>query len=459
MRQLTHSVHSVHDNVVDPVSGLTLGQSANRSACYRCHPGSETRCLRGAMGAAVAADGTMAMQCQGCHGTMSEVGSIGRTGWLDQPSCQNCHTGDAVANAGQIRYATAFEPNGARRDPDNRRFATQDGAPGPGYDLFRFSFGHGGLACEACHGSTHAEVPAAHGNDNVQNTRLQGNAGVLADCRTCHNRNPDTTRGGPHGLHPLGAAWVDEHEDSAEDGGAGQCKVCHGSDYKGTVLSAALADRELNTEFGKRVYWKGFRVGCYSCHDGPNSESASKNHAPAVSDLALAVTRGTPRSLTLPGTDQDRNQSLAFRVVTQPQHATVGLVGSTATVYPEAGYEGLDRFTYAASDGLTDSNLGTVALAIGVAAAPPAIARIKPGSGAFNLVVTGSNFRDPVDVTIAGRAWTNVRWKSASSIVLQGGKPLKALFPKKTWVPITVTNRDDGLSATVEFNLTTKQIR
>ncbi len=458
MRQLTHSVHSVHDNVIDPVTGLTLGQSANRSACYRCHPGSETRCLRGAMGAAVAADGTMAMQCQSCHGTMSEVGSIGRTGWLDQPSCQNCHTGDAVTNSGQIRYATAFEPGGARREPASPRFATQNDVPAAGFDLYRFSFGHGGLACEACHGSTHAEVPAAHGNDNVQNVRLQGNAGVLSDCRTCHNRNPDTVTGGPHGMHPVGAAWVEAHEDAAEDG-SGRCKSCHGADYKGTVLSAALADRELNTEFGKRTYWKGFRIGCYSCHHGPDSESGTKNRAPEVTDLALQIVPGTPRLVTLPGTDRDGNQALTFRVVSQPQHATVGVSGNTATIFTDASFAGTDRFTFAVSDGLTDSNLGTATFGVTVAGNPPAITRIKAGGDSFKLTVTGTDFHAELAVTIAGQRWSNVQRKSSTSVLVKGGKSLKALFPKNTWVPVTITNLDDGLADTVLFNVTTKQIQ
>ena len=61
---LTQAVHSGHAPVDDPVTGLALGASSNRSACYRCHPGSTTQCLRGAMGSAVASDGTLAMQCQ-----------------------------------------------------------------------------------------------------------------------------------------------------------------------------------------------------------------------------------------------------------------------------------------------------------------------------------------------------------------------------------------------------------
>jgi len=111
---LTRAVHDLHADVQDPVTGMTLGASDNRSACYRCHPGSDTRCLRGAMGSAVAA-GELAMQCQNCHGSMSVVGSASREGWLDQPTCQNCHTGTAMHNNGQIRYTDAFDPPGQLR--------------------------------------------------------------------------------------------------------------------------------------------------------------------------------------------------------------------------------------------------------------------------------------------------------------------------------------------------------
>ena len=51
---LTSAVHTRHAGVIDPTNGLALDATANRSACYRCHPGSTTRCLRGVMGAAVA---------------------------------------------------------------------------------------------------------------------------------------------------------------------------------------------------------------------------------------------------------------------------------------------------------------------------------------------------------------------------------------------------------------------
>src|SRR5579864_3628160 len=84
---LTASMHAYHANVVDPATNTTMDDSSDRGACYRCHPGAETRCLRGVMGNSVAADGTLAIQCQSCHGTMSAVGDPARQGWLNEPNC------------------------------------------------------------------------------------------------------------------------------------------------------------------------------------------------------------------------------------------------------------------------------------------------------------------------------------------------------------------------------------
>jgi len=61
--QLTSSIHSSHARQMDFAAGVTLDDSTNRSACYRCHPGAQTRCLRGVMGNAVTASGSLAIQC------------------------------------------------------------------------------------------------------------------------------------------------------------------------------------------------------------------------------------------------------------------------------------------------------------------------------------------------------------------------------------------------------------
>lgn len=262
IRQLTTVIHAAHANVLDPVTNTPMDAIGNRTSCYRCHPGSETKCLRGAMGNALAADGTALMQCQSCHGNMAAVGAATRQGWLDEPSCENCHTGTALRNSGQIRFTSALTNGGLYREPADRKFAEELGK------LYRLSKGHAGLNCETCHGPTHAEYPSSHANDNLQIVKLQGHDGTLAECTACHKQMPEAVTGGPHGLHPIGQYWVDKHEGAAEKGAAA-CQTCHGADYRGTVLSAALTARSLKTKWGTRTFAKGAPIGCYNCHNGP----------------------------------------------------------------------------------------------------------------------------------------------------------------------------------------------
>lgn len=257
-------------NVVDPITNMTLGAETNRDACYRCHPGSTTKCLRGVMGQAVNPDGSMMMQCQSCHGLLAAVGATNRAGWLDEPNCQACHTGTAVRNSGQIRYTSALDAGGKLRIPADITFATTPNTPSAPYSLYKLSSSHGGMQCEACHGSTHAEFPSADVNDNLQSIALQGYAGSLVECKTCHANAAITANGGPHGMHTVGADWVSSHHDYVSDGNTAACQICHGLDYKGTVLSMAKTNRTFNIgDRGNITLTAGTQIGCYTCHDGP----------------------------------------------------------------------------------------------------------------------------------------------------------------------------------------------
>ncbi len=361
--RLTRAMHHRHSAVVDPTNGLSMDQNTNRSACYRCHPGAVTKCLRGVMGNAVASDGTMEIQCQNCHGSMSTVANVNRLGWLDEPNCQACHAGTAISNNGQIRYTSVFDTTGAMRTAVNQTFATNANSPAAGLSLYRFSKGHGGLECEACHGSTHAEFPSSHVNDNLQSTKIQGHTGTLAECQACHGTVPSSPNGGPHGLHPVGQSWVSAHHEVIQQVGLASCQGCHGADYRGTVLSRSKADRTITTEMGTKTFWRGFQIGCYTCHRGPNSDDANPNHAAVVANASASTATGVAVRVGLRATDADGN-ALTLRVVSQPAHGTAGLSGTIATYYPEPGFAGTDTFTFAAWDGSTDSNLGTVTVSV-----------------------------------------------------------------------------------------------
>ncbi|HEX8909011.1 MAG TPA: carboxypeptidase-like regulatory domain-containing protein [Anaeromyxobacteraceae bacterium] len=281
MSKVMHAFHSdkMAGLVDSPVAVNGKVPSPTTQACYQCHPGVSTQCLRGAM--------TSKVDCQNCHGNMAAVGGVypllaggsidgandgkARRPWLDLPRCQSCHANDAVTKtvitngpplaSDGIRFNEAYRPSDPAASPllaTNTRFAEEPGK------LYRKSKGHGGLACEGCHGSTHA-VWAANANDNVAATQLQGHAGTVAECGACHVAPPANGLGGPHGMHPVGSAWVSAHPSVAQ-AQLTACQACHGTDYRGTVLSRMFATRSL----AGHTLTAGTAVGCYTCHNGPN---------------------------------------------------------------------------------------------------------------------------------------------------------------------------------------------
>jgi len=291
--------------------------------CYNCHPGKNTKCLRGAMGGS----GTV---CQDCHGQLSQVGddfsedfpydnfriekdSYGnvvqvhgadlnkRVPWASEPGCDSCHIGDTLqvaqlkqqgklndvvindqdkqGNNDNLRLLMAYKLSDHKSygGPDNlsllkfpeSRFAVNE-------SLYRLSGGdngndkgHGGLSCEGCHGSTHAIWPNAnpYANDNKTAKDLQGHSGTIIECNTCHIGNLGNTLAGPHGMHPVGDTSFSDggHEDLAEDN-KNSCRACHGMNGEGTVLSRVAVDRVLSNEDEKIYLNKGDMVSCTLCH-------------------------------------------------------------------------------------------------------------------------------------------------------------------------------------------------
>ena len=265
---LTQALHTLHARVQDPTSltGLTLDSSSNRTSCYLCHPGSVTQCLRGPMGNALDATGKPAMNCQSCHGNLSAVGSSARTGWLNQPTCQSCH------HDGK-RELSSLSAAGMTNVWADQRFASNADTPAAGFNLYRFSKGHGGLQCESCHGATHAEYPSSHVNDNVLSQDVQGHAGTISECTACHKTVPMTVSGGPHGMHTTGSAWVSSHHDFAKGTALTGCAYCHGADYRGTALSQVKMNKTFSIGDGRtKTYTAGQKVTCYDCHNGPTGD-------------------------------------------------------------------------------------------------------------------------------------------------------------------------------------------
>ncbi len=401
---LTASLHSKHAPVMDPELNLTLNSSANREACYRCHPGSATKCLRGAMGGAIANDGSMSMQCQSCHGNMSHVGRAGRKGWLEEPNCQSCHTGTATSNNGLIRYVSSFTDTNAwiERVAVNQTFATKSNTPAAGVSLYRFSAGHGGLQCSACHGSTHAEFPATHRNDNVRNEKIQGHAGVMIECTSCHTSmslTSTTAKGGPHGMHPVGSSWAKDHHDFI--GNLADCQACHGTDYRGTALSRMQATRAISISMdGTPISFptfKGAEVGCYNCHNGPFSEDPNTAANPVASNVTTNTLNSAALTFALPVS----GAGAVARVMVQPAHGSVGVSNNVATYFPEAGFVGADTFTFAAWNGSKNSTLATGTVAVAQGPFSLVAKALVPASYPANWAVPFTAVATPINVNVA----------------------------------------------------------
>lgn len=284
-----------------PNRNPAVAQQVLEQTCYTCHPGKRTQCLRGAMGQA----GSV---CQDCHGNMAQVGddfsrnqpgggfllfpdfytnvNTPRVPWANQPGCGSCHTGDAVSNLpatgvykapDNIRLLQAWRIGDTRAAPivpTNKRFAenvvsaAENPAAAGNPKLYRVSTGHGGLSCQSCHGSTHAEWSSSpanpNANDNLTAVQLQGHPGAIMECNTCHTAYTGTNLNGPHGMHPVANnAWIDEHHEVAETTAEKNvCRACHGQSGQGTPLSRTPVARTMDG----RSFAQGEAVTCTKCH-------------------------------------------------------------------------------------------------------------------------------------------------------------------------------------------------
>jgi PKD repeat protein len=282
-------MHSFHGDLTINGAPAFPPTGTVEATCYQCHPGKITQCARGAMKNA-------GLDCKDCHGGMAAVGAKfpllaggsidgandgqARRPWKDLPRCQACHTGDAVSylTGGNLVPDTnwPYRLRQAYRTGDNSAsalLATNKRFAENANTLYRFSRGHGGINCNGCHGSTHAEWPnaAAGANDNVAATALQGYPGKVMECTACHTAGTlPATINGPHGMHNVNdARWYNGgHENFYENSPAG-CKACHGPDLTGSSLAKTPVARTFTVEGRAVTIAKGNSVSCNLCHRIP----------------------------------------------------------------------------------------------------------------------------------------------------------------------------------------------
>jgi len=96
---------------------------------------------------------------------------------------------------------------------------------------------------------------------------------------------------------------------------------------------------------------------------GSDEVTITVNTPPAAADDATSTPQDTPKDIDVLANDTDADSDpLTVSSVTQPANGTVVNNGSNVTYTPNAGYTGIDTFTYTASDGEggTDTAIVTV---------------------------------------------------------------------------------------------------
>jgi hypothetical protein len=155
-KSLSQAIHGFHADKMNVPGVAALG-----TPCYACHPGAQTRCLRGRM-----AQAGFTCTSAGCHGDMVKVADsqgppTNREAWLQEPTCGGCHGATYAENPGQL-YRNSFLVNG----PEGMNGKV--------------------IRCESCHGSPHAEWRSTKSIDNQVPLQLQGLATFVKRCSACH---------------------------------------------------------------------------------------------------------------------------------------------------------------------------------------------------------------------------------------------------------------------------------
>jgi hypothetical protein len=89
----------------------------------------------------------------------------------------------------------------------------------------------------------------------------------------------------------------------------------------------------------------------------------SSNHTPVADNQSITTNEDTAKAITLTANDVDGN-TLTYSIVASPAHGTLSGTSPNVTYTPAANYNGSDSFTFKANDGMANSNIATVSIAV-----------------------------------------------------------------------------------------------
>ena len=129
-----------------------------------------------------------------------------------------------------------------------------------------------------------------------------------------------------------------------------------------------MVELELNNPAGAKsvvISWnyEGYNNWWWAIDNISVYEKVVENTAPVVSGQSLSVNEDETMSITLQGSDEDKDD-LNFTVLNQPKNGTLSGAGQNLTYTPKANFHGSDSFTFKATDGISDSNTATVSIKV-----------------------------------------------------------------------------------------------
>jgi uncharacterized protein YjiK len=199
-------------------------------------------------------------------------------------------------------------------------------------------------------------------------------------------------------------------------------------------IQGSLSGTAPNLTYTPNADWHGSDSFGFTVSDGIVTSPvvtvsltvSSVNDAPVAADQSLATDALTAVSVSLGATDIE-GDSLTFSIVTSPAHGTLSGEAPALTYTPHPAWDGVDTFTFTASDGSAVSAPATVTITIAPASPWQLVVstgQVVPGANGAAVGSVGSDYVS--DAT--GRASFRAAAGSVTGIWTEGDSGLEAVI-------------------------------
>ncbi len=187
---------------------------------------------------------------------------------------------------------------------------------------------------------------------------------------------------------------------------------------------------------------------------------SSVNDPPVADDQVVNTDEDTSVNITLTASDPE-GDPLTFAVVTEPAYGTLSGTIPNLTYTPDTDYFGSDSFTFAANDGMFDSNTATISITVNPVNDPPVLASINDQvldeGTTLNVVISATDpDGDVISLSASGLpafATLTDNGDGTGILALAPGFDDAGVYPG-----VAITASDGNLSDTETFTITVNNV-